>query len=1253
MKKVTIFNKMALIFMLLIAFSSRINAQSIHPLVPDSYIFDSDSIMGFDEESAKQGAFNAGAFGDEYKVYMYFAQREFVKIKYNLQEPFFLPSNAKGGSPVVNPLTAACVNEDFEDHGKPPLSFPAGSTVAITTAGGLNGWTASRGLSSSGSAATCPSYTSALTTTPINAIWVMNPGPGGCVDPRLPRPVHSVYGDKYNGVAVGSATAATGVDSMRGNWFCKINTNTGGSDIHKISKTITVTSSNAFFQFAFISILEGAHCCCDNGAFLLKVKNCSGQLLSCPQFTASAPQTLNCGGVTGGTLCAAGSATATTFFTSPSPWTQWKYNWWKVTTLDLTSYIGSCVTIDAMAIDCAYSGHGGYAYFDAQCLPMDITAQDSLVYPAGSPSITVPTCGAGTTATVSAPSGTGPYQWAGPFGFNSTNQTFTTALDGTYTLTMNPPGACAPITRTVVVRITPAPNVTIPTQTQVSCASPTVNGISIQMSSGVTNTLITPNYVVSFASSPTSTVGSSANTMTVMGFAPGPNTVTITDSVGCTAKATFTMNAPPAVPAFTIAAPLGTVVGCVPPAITLCAVSTTTLANMTYTWSSITTGSTTGTCINGTAPTGTNVFTIYGSDLVANSCVVTQTFAITQNTTAPGCTVTPGTGTLNCDGNPICFNATSSSTINIFGQWYNQSATTVYNAPTGSPMPYCFGAPGIYAATFTNVANGCTSTQTVSVFTATTAPTMTINALDGYTVTCNTPALEFNISATGLAPPTYSWVNVATSATSTPANGGYTITVPGQYVAAYEDGFNCRISQTITVMIDTVKPLVTAITNLPSNSFTLNCYNPVLTASAVTNPMLPLSSYSWTQPPNGVVHQPTMSVNTTSVTSSPTNFTVMAEGANGCVGRSKIAFYEDLVVPSYGIVFTPTAITCNNPNVALTPDHLAGPATAASFTFASPPPTAYAYASGSLFGIPGTYTMTVQLLSNGCYTSAVGTVPLNTTPPPVGGPTSTMIPCGSPTVNISAGTLTTSTSYSYAWVGPVGSAIGQPDKNTTSVNMVGDYDVVVTNTVNGCISTNEVTVGFSSVIPASFSASPNEGFAPLSVTFDNTTPLSGATSGTITTWWGYGNGVTTTSVNGSTFGSPDGSTTYQAAGSYTVLLVVQQAVGSVTCTGTATTVVNVDLASAWEIPNVFTPNEDGINDLFQIQSTNLTEITCTVFDRWGVKMYDVTSDKGNIAWDGKTFGKKDAPVGTYFYIIKATGKDGTAFEQKGTVSLYR
>ena len=97
----------------------------------------------------------------------------------------------------------------------------------------------------------------------------------------------------------------------------------------------------------------------------------------------------------------------------------------------------------------------------------------------------------------------------------------------------------------------------------------------------------------------------------------------------------------------------------------------------------------------------------------------------------------------------------------------------------------------------------------------------------------------------------------------------------------------------------------------------------------------------------------------------------------------------------------------------------------------------------------------------------------------------------------------------------------------------------------------------------------------------------------------------------------------------------------------------MELPSRLEIPNVFTPNGDQVNDLFFLKTSNLEQISLLIYDRWGNKVVEMTSDSGNVAWDGKNQESKDLSEGTYFYVIKASGKDGQLFNRTGTVSLLR
>ena len=174
------------------------------------------------------------------------------------------------------------------------------------------------------------------------------------------------------------------------------------------------------------------------------------------------------------------------------------------------------------------------------------------------------------------------------------------------------------------------------------------------------------------------------------------------------------------------------------------------------------------------------------------------------------------------------------------------------------------------------------------------------------------------------------------------------------------------------------------------------------------------------------------------------------------------------------------------------------------------------------------------------------------------------------------------------------------------------------------------------------------GFAPMSVNFINNSSAvssgTGSASSGITSVWSFGNGTsqtTTTNINTNSY--------YEAPGTYTVMLISSK--GS--CLDTAYKIIKVDAPSKLEIPNVFTPNGDGSNDVFFLKTTNLGEINAIIFDRWGNKVYETMSTTGNIGWDGKNLQGKECSSGVYYYIITAVGKDSKPYKTKGNVSLFR
>lgn len=92
--------------------------------------------------------------------------------------------------------------------------------------------------------------------------------------------------------------------------------------------------------------------------------------------------------------------------------------------------------------------------------------------------------------------------------------------------------------------------------------------------------------------------------------------------------------------------------------------------------------------------------------------------------------------------------------------------------------------------------------------------------------------------------------------------------------------------------------------------------------------------------------------------------------------------------------------------------------------------------------------------------------------------------------------------------------------------------------------------------------------------------------------------------------------------------------------------------SKLEMPNAFSPNGDGINDIYKAKDgyQSLTEFHAYIFNRWGQKLYEWTNPADG--WDGRYKGKEVAQ-GVYYVLVKAKGADGKTYNIKRDVNLLR
>ncbi|MGV3587332.1 MAG: gliding motility-associated C-terminal domain-containing protein [Adhaeribacter sp.] len=96
--------------------------------------------------------------------------------------------------------------------------------------------------------------------------------------------------------------------------------------------------------------------------------------------------------------------------------------------------------------------------------------------------------------------------------------------------------------------------------------------------------------------------------------------------------------------------------------------------------------------------------------------------------------------------------------------------------------------------------------------------------------------------------------------------------------------------------------------------------------------------------------------------------------------------------------------------------------------------------------------------------------------------------------------------------------------------------------------------------------------------------------------------------------------------------------------------VLVQLESKFALPTAFSPNGDGLNDLFEVKGQIYGNFRLQILNRWGQIIFESSNQQNG--WDGKIKGQ-DAPVGVYVYSLSATDSTGKNITQTGTLTLVR
>jgi gliding motility-associated-like protein len=536
---------------------------------------------------------------------------------------------------------------------------------------------------------------------------------------------------------------------------------------------------------------------------------------------------------------------------------------------------------------------------------------------------------------------------------------------------------------------------------------------------------------------------------------------------------------------------------------------------------------------------------------------------------------------------------------------YSGNMGSISVGVSGGIKPYTFlwspnggtnsNATGLSAGTYTLLVtdtDGCTSTISAVI----TQPASSLNDSDSYiNILCSGGKTgSATVTAWGSQPPyTYLW-NPGGQTTSTItglSSGSYTVTVT--------DSVGCSITSSVT--LTQPPPFTDSITSINATCMNNNGSAKVF-VSGGTGPY----TYLW---------QPTGST-TDSVTGlSAGTYSVIITDANGCQDTLtvKVGFTNDLKID-----ITKTADTiCRGHDV----------------TFTVSGATTYLWSNGSTSS-----SITVSLYSDSTYWVICTSGPCTDTIP-VKVCTYSKLKhsmskidsiCSGNTVKVGINISGGKRPYSYSWNNGIMSNSPGPFPLTPDVST--SYICNVTDQCNN-VTSDTIQVSVSRSAKASFVPTPDTIQSGQAISFVNTS------NGANSYWWNLGDGTQSEDFSVSH--------SYSDIGTYLVILVANN---SNNCSDTAKDFVYV--TEKLTFANVFTPNGDGINDLFLIKIPNAQCFDCKIFDRWGNLIYEWTDI--NTGWNG-TIRQTGEPAaeGVYYYIINYCNVNNDKEHQDGIVTLLR
>ena len=689
---------------------------------------------------------------------------------------------------------------------------------------------------------------------------------------------------------------------------------------------------------------------------------------------------------------------------------------------------------------------------------------------------------------------------------------------------------------------------------------------------------------------------------------------------------------------------------------------------------------------------------------VSNGCSTNTSVTIDSDISLPNADAGMD-GILTCENETYILSAANSSQGSGFSYTWEDDA----GAMLGTGVSYTADEAGTYILVVSNSSTGCSSESIVMITENITPPISLPTTND--VITCSNNQANITASgSTGGGALTFEWLDVLGNSLGT--NETVTVNDDGLYELIVTDGSNgCTASENVLVTENTTSPVpsIEAVTDL-----NLSCNQNNLVVDGSGSLPLGMISYEWTLNGNIISFAPNPQVDEAGEL-----ILTVTDLNNGCSAETLVNITQNNDFPT-ALIANPTTLTCDITSIELDGSN-SSTGTEMEYLWTGPGIILNETSLMPTIDEAGTYTLSVTNTDNGCATTSEIIVLENVTPPMAIATATDELDCNTLVVSLD-GTGSSTGNVSYNWTTANGMILSGATILNPQVTQQGTYELVVTSFENGCTATATANVSLSSdaISDAEIEIIDPLCVGDMgTINIGNVTGGSGPyvysldfqpfTSSNTFNFLSFGNyTIVIEDAEGCQYSDEvsilqpqdvqvvlpadvritlgeeytlepqlnlplnlietiewtDGDSlsctdclnpisTITESSFYTIVVTTTNG-----CKATASMWIYVEKPRDVFIPNVFSPDGNGTNDVFYIfaDETMVKEVKMfRVFTRWGELVYESTDFEPNQiehGWDGFFKGVKMNPA-VFVYLAEIEFIDGVTLIYKGDVTLKR